>query len=58
MAVEFISGKDHYDKVVARMASVRNRYGLVQPTLKTFTSKLAIHLSHSLLFLPNFSNEV
>ena len=23
MAVEFISGKDHYDKVVARMASVR-----------------------------------
>lgn len=39
MAVEFISGKDHYDKVVARMASVRKSLWIGTADIKDFHVK-------------------
>ena len=34
MAVEFISGKDHYDKVIARVASVRKSLWIGKADIK------------------------
>ena len=57
MSVEFISGKDHYDKVVARVASVRKSLWIGTADIKDLNVKAAIHQSLSLPFLPNYSNE-
>ena len=39
MAVEYISGKDHYDKVVARVASVRKSLWIGTADIKDFHVK-------------------
>lgn len=42
MNIEFVSGKDHYDKVIERVASVKKSLWIgTQPTLKTFMSRKA-----------------
>ncbi len=53
MGNEFISGKDHYDKVIERMASVKKSLWIgIQPTSKTFKSKLAPKQNRFSTFLP------
>ena len=53
MNIEFVSGKDHYDKVIERVASVKKSLWIgTQPTSKAFKSKLPPKQNRFLAFLP------
>ena len=56
MAVEFISGKDHYEKVVARVASVRKSLWIGTADIKDLHVKAGNSSESCILVLSECSN--